>query len=103
MWISEMNWNTVPLDRPAPFGRVTPDDQGRFLIQAFRRIEDEWPWLTLANVWYFKRALPDWEERGDPQAWFRLMDHNGKPSQAWYDLHYWFGSRRDSHSRSAPP
>ena len=103
MWISEMNWNTVPLDRPAPFGRVTPDDQGRFLIQAFRRIEDEWPWLTLANVWYFKRARPDWEERGDPQAWFRLMDHNGKPSPAWYDLYGWFGTQRDARGQSDPP
>lgn len=103
MWISEMNWNSVPLDQSAPFGRVAPDDQGRFLIQAFQRIEKEWPWLTLANVWYFKRARPDWEERGDPQAWFRLMDHNGKPSQAWYDLRRWFGSRRDAQSRSDPP
>ena len=103
MWISEMNWNPVPLDWPAPFGRVTPDEQGRFLIQAFRRIEDEWPWLTLANVWYFKRALPDWEERGDPQAWFRLMDHNGKPSQAWYDLYHWFGSRRNAQDRADSP
>lgn len=85
IWIAEMNWNTVPPGRDAPFGRVSEDTQARFLVQAFERIE-EWPWMELANVWYLKRARPDWENAGDPQAHFRLLTYDGRPSPAFYAL-----------------
>ncbi len=77
LWIAEMNWNAVPVDRAAPFGRVSLMDQARYIPQAYQRIAT-WPWVELANVWYLKRAQPYWEERNDPQAYFRLMTYDGQ-------------------------
>lgn len=77
IWIAEMNWNAVPPGQAAPFGRVTLEEQARYLPLAFERIRT-WPWVELANVWYLKRAQADWEERGDPQSHFRLMTPEGQ-------------------------
>ncbi len=76
LWIAEMNWNAVPLGEAAPFGRVSLTEQARHIPQAYQRIQ-AWPWVELANVWYLKRAQPYWEDRGDPQAYFRLMTYDG--------------------------
>ena len=85
IWISEMNWNAAPEGQFAPFGRVSLETQARYLPLAFERIK-EWPWLELANVWYLKRAEPDWEERGDPQAHFRLMTYDGELMPAYWSI-----------------
>ena len=85
IWISEMNWNAVPVGRHAPFGRVSLETQARYLPQAFERVK-EWPWVELVNVWYLKRAQPVWEEAEDPQAHFRLMTHDGILMPAYRSL-----------------
>lgn len=85
IWISEMNWNAVPEHQDAPFGRVSLALQARNLPLAYERIK-EWPWLELANVWYLKRAEPDWEEKGDPQAHFRLMTYDGVLMPAYWSM-----------------
>ncbi len=77
MWIAEMNWNAVPPGMAAPFGRVSLEEQARYIPQAYQRLQ-EWPWVELSNVWYLKRAQPYWEEREDPQAYFRLMTYDGQ-------------------------
>ena len=55
--ISEMNWNAIPEDNPnAMFGRVTLERQADYAVLAYQRIQQEWPWVGVANFWYFKRA-----------------------------------------------
>jgi len=80
IWISEMNWNAVPDDvADKRFGQVTPEQQARYLPLAYERIRQEWPWLGVANVWYLKRATDQWEQNGQPEAYFRLLAPDFRP------------------------
>ncbi|MCS7221362.1 MAG: cellulase family glycosylhydrolase [Anaerolineae bacterium] len=86
IWISEMNWNAIPEDHPAPpiYGRYTKEEQARYLVLAYERIQREWPWLGVANVWFLKRATDDWERSPDhPEAFFRLLDADFTPLPAY--------------------
>ena len=75
IWISEMGWDAVPDEvNPKQFGQVTLEQQARYTPMAYERIRKEWPWLGVANVWYFKRATDDWLKQGRPEAYFRLAD-----------------------------
>ncbi len=75
IWISELGWNAVP-DAVADkrFGQVTLEQQARYTPLGYERIRQEWPWLGVANVWYFKRATDEWLRGGRPEAFFRLAD-----------------------------
>jgi len=75
IWISEMGWNAVPDDVPDKrFGQVTLEQQARYTPQGYERIRKEWPWLGVANVWYFKRATDEWARNRRPEAYFRLAE-----------------------------
>ncbi len=82
IWISEMNWNAIPKDHPAPpvYGRSTEEEQARYLVLAYERIQRKWPWLGVANVWFLKRATDEWERSPDhPEAFFRLLSADFTP------------------------
>ncbi len=80
IWISEMNWNAVPDDIPDKrFGQTTEAEQARNLTLAYQRIEAEWPWLGVANVWFLKRASDQWEQERKPEAYFRLLAPDFRP------------------------
>ncbi len=77
IWISEMGWNTVPEGIPANFGRVTEAEQAKYTVEAFRRQQEEWPWVGVNNVWFFKRPA-DWEQ-GESWYYFRMMEPDFTP------------------------
>ncbi|MEI2689676.1 MAG: hypothetical protein V9H69_08165 [Anaerolineae bacterium] len=57
IWISEMNWNAVPDEIPDKrYGQVSLEQQAAYLPLAYQRLQEEWPWLGVANTWYLKRA-----------------------------------------------
>ncbi len=76
IWISEMNWNAVPLDSSiAPqFGQVTLEQQARYAPLAYQRAQADWPWVGVNAFWYFKKA--DDSERSQPVYYFRMADPN---------------------------
>jgi hypothetical protein len=75
IWISEMGWNAVPDAVPDKrFGQMTLEQQARYTPLGYERIRQEWPWLGVANVWYFKRATDEWLRTDRPEAYFRLAD-----------------------------
>ena len=80
IWISEMNWNAVP-DEIADkrYGQVSPEQQAAYLPMAYQRIQQDWPWLGVANTWYLKRATDQWEQNGQPEAYFRLLTPDFQP------------------------
>ena len=87
IWISEMNWNAVPDDVPDKrFGQVTEEQQGRYLVEAYERIQKEWPWLGVANVWYLKRPDDRWQQEGKPEYYFRLLEPDFTPTPAYEAL-----------------
>ncbi|HEY62964.1 MAG TPA: cellulase family glycosylhydrolase [Caldilineae bacterium] len=86
IWISEMNWNAIPEDHPASpiYGRYTEEQQARYLILAYERIQREWPWIGVANVWFLKRATDEWARSPDhPEAFFRLLKADFTPLPAY--------------------
>lgn len=73
IWLAEMNWNVAPEDVPAPYGRVTLEQQARYLPIAYDRVRTAWPWVGVANTWHLKRATDEWEQARKPEAYFRLL------------------------------
>lgn len=85
IWISEMNWNAVPDEiTDKRYGQVSLEQQAAYLPLAYQRLEEEWPWLGVANTWYLKRATDVWEQNGQPEAYFRLLTPDFTP-QPVYD------------------
>jgi len=72
IWISEMNWNALPEDGDLYpyYGRVTLEEQAEWVPIGYERMKKEWPWITLANFWYFKRA--DYSEIDQSWYYFRM-------------------------------
>jgi hypothetical protein len=84
IWISEMNWNVAPEGVEPRYGRVTLEQQARYLPLAYDRVLHEWPWIGVANTWYLKRATDAWEQNNQPEAYFRLLAPDFTP-QPVYD------------------
>lgn len=78
LWISEMNWNTVPDSVPDKrFGQVSPETQAQYLPLAYDRIQREWPWVGVAFTWFFKRASD--AEQDQSFYYFRLVEPDFTP------------------------
>ena len=74
IWLSEMAWNALPGDSPLSpaYGRVTPEQQARYAVLAYQRLQSEWPWAGVACYWFLKQA--DESERDtNPQYYFRIL------------------------------
>ncbi len=86
IWISEMNWNAIPLGHPAwpMFGRVTLEQQAAYAVAAYRRAQLEWPWVGVINFWYLKRATD--AERDQPMYYFRMLEPDFTPLPVYYAL-----------------
>ncbi len=78
IWITEMNWNASPEEMPnKPFGSVTLEQQARYAVLAYRRAQQEWPWVGVVCTWYFKRATDT--EVDQPMYYFRLAEPDFTP------------------------
>jgi hypothetical protein len=84
IWIAEMNWNAAPSDVDPRYGRVTLEQQARYLPMAYARVAKDWPWIGVAATWYLKRATDQWETNRQPEAYFRLLAPDFTP-QPVYD------------------
>ncbi len=84
IWISEAGWNTVPEEFDDPYGRVDSEQQARYAVQAYQRSQTEWPWAGVVNYWFFKR--PSDAEINQPWYYFRLLEPDFTPTQAWQTL-----------------
>ncbi len=84
IWISEMGWNVVPEGLDARFGRVTPEQQARFAVEAYQHSQEEWPWVGVINYWFLKRK--DETEQDQSFYYFRLMDSDFTPQPVYTTL-----------------
>jgi hypothetical protein len=87
IWLSEMAWNALPPGSPLPpaYGRVTPEQQARYAVLAYQRLQSEWPWLGVATYWFLKQA-DDHERDQNPQYYFRLLEPDFTPMPAYQAL-----------------
>lgn len=86
IWISEMGWNAAPDDVEARYGRVTLEQQARYLPVAYERVREDWPWIGVANTWYLKRATDVWEQNRQPEAYFRLLAPDFTPQPVYHHI-----------------
>jgi hypothetical protein len=85
VWATEMGWNVNPPSFPTQqFGRVTPTLQARYTVRAFDRAAEQWPWLQVGFVWYWKRA--DYSIRDQDWFWFRVADPDFGLQPVYYAL-----------------
>jgi len=81
IWIGEMNSNAVPnepgIANIGAYGQVTLEEQARYAPLAYDRLQEEWPWVGVANFWYFKR--PDDRERDQAMYYFRMVEPDFTP------------------------
>jgi hypothetical protein len=85
VWATELGWNVNPPGMAIQsYGRVTPSLQARYTVRAFERIHEQWPWLQVAYVWYWKRA--DDTNREQDWFWFRLADPDFTPQPVYYAI-----------------
>jgi hypothetical protein len=86
IWLSEMNWNTVPEGFPAgaPYGQVSEEQQARYVVEAYQRIQEEWDWVGVANFWFFKRATD--LEKDRPEYYFRMVEPDFTPLPVYESL-----------------
>ncbi|MDP2727649.1 MAG: hypothetical protein Q8P59_08905 [Dehalococcoidia bacterium] len=63
VWATEMGWNALPPDFPDPatHGRVSLERQASYAVAAYRRAQEEWPWMGVIFYWQFRmvRDEPD--------------------------------------------
>jgi len=86
IWIAEMNWNAAPEDVEPRYGRVTLEQQARYLPLAYQRVIEDWPWIGVANTWYLKRATDLWEQNRQPEAYFRLLAPDFTPQPVYASM-----------------
>jgi polysaccharide biosynthesis protein PslG len=86
IWISEMNWNAVPLNSgiSPDFGQVTEAQQARYAPLAYQRAWAEWPWVGVINFWYFKDA--DDHEKNQAKYYFRMADPDFTLKPVYYAM-----------------
>lgn len=84
IWISEMGWNVVPEGIEAHFGRVTETQQAQYAVEAYERIQAEWPWVGVSAYWFLKR--PSDAEMGDSWYYFRLLEPDFTPLPVYQAL-----------------
>lgn len=93
IWIAEMNWNAAPETVTPRYGRVTLEQQARYLPQAYHRVIDDWPWIGVANTWFLKRATDEWEQNQQPEAYFRLLTPDFTPQPVYESMQAYIASR----------
>ncbi len=85
VWATEMGWNDNPASTAyQEFGRVTPSLQARYTVRAFDRAAEQWPWLKVGFVWFFKRA--DYANENQDWFYFRVANPDFSLEPVYYAL-----------------
>jgi hypothetical protein len=92
IWATEIGWNAPPPDYagPIPYGAVSERLQAEYTIRAFERARQEWPWMGVMAIWFFKLPEP-WE--GQPWYYFRMVSPDFRPYPVYDALRAYAGPR----------
>jgi hypothetical protein len=86
IWAAEVGWNAQPesVTKPAIFGRVSEETQSRYTIRALERAREEWPWMGVMAIWFFKRADYNWID--EPMYYFRMTEPDLMPRELYFTV-----------------
>jgi photosystem II stability/assembly factor-like uncharacterized protein len=77
VWATEIGWTTRGLGEHA-WLTVTPQEQADYLVRAWQKTRDEFPWLKVFTVWNLSSGLPE----GDEKAGYSILHEDGTPKPA---------------------
>ena len=75
IWLNEYAWNAAPGDLPpeeVPWQRVTEEQQASYTVEGIRYMRENWPWLGVVNIWYFRQVGDVPPTKGE--FYFRMVD-----------------------------
>jgi len=82
VWATEVGWVAESVKEEQAWLQVTEDQQAAYLIGAFERAGEEWPWLERIAVWNLSAELAaDDEKRG-----YSIVDDEYRPRPAYEAL-----------------
>jgi hypothetical protein len=87
VWINEYGWNASPPDLPADkliWGRVTEQQQADYTVRGIREARDQWNWIGVFNVWYFRQVGDIRPDSSD--YYFRMVDVDFTPRLVYLRL-----------------
>ncbi len=86
IWATEMGWNAQPptFDGPVPYGTVDDELQARYTVRAFERAREEWPWMGVMAIWFFKLNEPWYPLQ--PWHFFRIVEPDFTPRPIYHAL-----------------
>jgi hypothetical protein len=84
LWINEYGWNAAPASFPDEllnWERVTEEQQAEYTVRGIEWARENWPWLGVVNLWYFRQVGDVPPERA--AYYFGLVDPEFRPSPAY--------------------
>lgn len=101
IWLTEVGWIMEPplwcRDYNGWSGwwwqRVSAQTQADYLVRAYQFARTNWPWIGVMFIWNMDYNLAPWNEYCDPKGWFAILNHDGTPRPAYWELARMAGGR----------
>jgi hypothetical protein len=87
IWINEYGWNAPPESFPRDlltWESVTENEQAEYTVRGIAWAREQWPWLGVVNIWYFRQVGDVPPER--PAYYFALVDPEFNPRPVYRAL-----------------
>lgn len=84
IWINEYGWNASPPDFSEDkliWGRFTEQQQAEFTVRGIAKARENWPWIGVFNIWYFRQVGDLTPDRSD--YYFRMVDVDFTPRMVY--------------------
>jgi len=85
IWFNEFGWNASPEGYPPDWyvwQRVSEPDQAAFTIRAVQKARNEWDWVGVMNIWYFRQVGNITPDRSE--YYFRMVDVDFTPRLVYH-------------------
>lgn len=99
VWATELGWTTEPVGAGQQWLSVSDEEQSRYLVGAFERAGEEWPWLERIAVWNLSRGLA----AGDEKRGYSILRGDGTPKPACAALTEMLGGKAQEAGKRETP
>jgi hypothetical protein len=88
IWITEIGW---AMQSSWDLGEhqkttVTEEQQAQYLVEAYQKIEQEWPFVHAAFLFNLDFSTVAWYPADEPMRWYAILNPNGTPRLAYTAL-----------------
>lgn len=86
IWAAEVGWNALPpnFGEEPRYGVVTRERQASYTARAYRRAEEEWPWMGALALWHFRMVNP--KDSIQQQYYFNIVSEQFEPFPLFYSM-----------------